>query len=50
MAQLKRGSRGKDVETLQERLNKLGASPKLKVDGDLSNAMQLQGVLSKLRG
>jgi putative sterol carrier protein len=25
-------------------------SGKLKVEGDMSNAMQLQGVLSKLRG
>lgn len=40
MAQLKRGSKGKDVKALQERLNKLGASPKLKVDGDFGPITQ----------
>lgn len=40
MKQLKRGSRGKDVEALQERLNKLGASPRLKVDGDFGPLTQ----------
>lgn len=33
MAILKKGSKGKDVEKLQETLNKQGAKPKLKVDG-----------------
>ncbi len=33
MAILKKGSKGKPVEELQKQLNKLGARPKLKVDG-----------------
>ncbi len=33
MAKLKRGSKGKEVEALQTRLNKLGTKPVLKVDG-----------------
>lgn len=33
MAVLKKGSKGKDVEKLQETLNKAGAKPPLKVDG-----------------
>lgn len=33
MALLKKGSKGKEVEKLQEKLNKFGVSPKLKVDG-----------------
>ncbi|GHF51629.1 peptidoglycan-binding domain-containing protein [Seohaeicola zhoushanensis] len=33
MAVLKKGAKGKEVEKLQEGLNKLGAKPKLKVDG-----------------
>jgi hypothetical protein len=33
MAILKQGAKGKDVEKLQNDLNKLGAKPKLKVDG-----------------
>lgn len=33
MAELKKGSKGKDVEELQKLLNKAGAKPPLKVDG-----------------
>lgn len=33
MAILKKGSKGKEVEKLQETLNKFGAKPELKVDG-----------------
>ena len=33
MALLKKGSKGKDVEKLQEALNKFGVKPELKVDG-----------------
>lgn len=33
MALLKKGSKGKDVEKLQEMLNKFGAKPPLKIDG-----------------
>jgi hypothetical protein len=33
MAALKEGSKGKEVEALQTRLNKLGAKPALKIDG-----------------
>ncbi len=33
MTKLKKGSKGADVKSLQEQLNKAGAKPKLKVDG-----------------
>lgn len=40
MAVLKMGSKGKDVEKLQARLNQLKSSPKLDVDGDFGKETQ----------
>lgn len=40
MAVLKKGSKGKDVTKLQQRLNRLGAKPPIKEDGDFGKNTQ----------